>query len=102
MLLGDSSNWPLAGQSKKQSAVSHSTPEAELVAADHAAPTSGGPAVGLWQYFLADGGDVVIKFHEDHNTAVSVMRSGYSAAMRHIERTQAVCLRSLAEQMRRP
>ena len=101
MLLGPSSCWPIAGQSKKQTAVSHSTPEAELVSADHAVRTCGIPAVDLWQYLLADGGEICIDFHEDNNTAVTVMRSGYSAAMRNIERTHGVCLRSLAEQMKR-
>ena len=47
-------------------------------------------------------GDVVIDFHEDNNTAVTVLRSGWSSTMRHLERTHGVCLRALAEQMRRP
>ena len=102
MLLGPSSCWPLAGQSKKQTAVSHSTPEAELVSADHAVRTVGIPAVDLWQFLLAKAGDVVIEFHEDNNTAVTVLRSGWSSTMRHLERTHGVCLRTLAEQMRRP
>ena len=35
-LYGYHSFFPLAGQSKKQTAVSHSTVETEIVAADHA------------------------------------------------------------------
>jgi len=101
MLLGPSSCWPLAGQSKKQTAVSHSTPEAELVSADHAVRTVGLPALDLWQYLLYKAGEITIEFHEDNNAAVTVLRSGWSATMRHLERTHGVCLRSLAEHMRR-
>ena len=40
---------PLAAVSKKQTCVSHSTPEAELVAADHAVRAEGLPALPLWE-----------------------------------------------------
>ncbi len=46
-LYGPHSFFPLSGQSKKQTAVSHSTVEAELVAADHAIRMSGLPALPL-------------------------------------------------------
>ncbi len=45
---GPRSFFPLAAQSNKQTAVSHSTVEAEIVAADHALSTSGLPALPLW------------------------------------------------------
>ena len=51
-LLGPSTVYPLAGQSKKQGCVSHFTPEAELVAADHALRTSGLPALEVWDLLL--------------------------------------------------
>ena len=38
-----------------------------------------------------------IQFHEDNSTAVSVLKSGYSGAMRHIERNRGIRLRALAE-----
>ncbi len=41
--------FPLSGQSKKQAAVSHSTVEAEIVAADHAVRTGGLLALQLWE-----------------------------------------------------
>ena len=46
-LYGPHSVFPLTGQSKKQTAVSHSTVEAELVAADHAIRMSGLPGLPL-------------------------------------------------------
>ena len=46
--------------------------------------------------------ELVITFHEDNETAIVAMRQGWSSAMRHLERTHGVCLRSLAENMRKP
>ena len=40
--------WPLAGISKRQSCASHSTPEAEMVAASLALRQRGLPAMLLW------------------------------------------------------
>ena len=49
---GFQSFFPLSGQSKKQTALSHSSVEAEIVAADHAIRTSGLPALQLWERLL--------------------------------------------------
>ena len=95
-LLGPHSVWPITGQSKKQTCVSNSTPEAEIVAADHAIRTHGVPALDLWELILSSS-DLTIEFHEDNQTAVVVLKTGYSAAMRHIERTHGVKLRATAE-----
>ena len=54
-LAGPHSFFPLAAVSKKQSAVSHSTPEAEIVAADIAIRTLGIPAMDLWDVVLDSG-----------------------------------------------
>ena len=51
-LTGSHSFWPLCGQSKKQTAVSHSTVEAELVACNHGLRTEGLPALLLWEPIL--------------------------------------------------
>ncbi len=53
-LYGTHSFFPLMGQSKKQTAVSHSTVEAEIVAADHAIRTSRIPALQLWENSWTD------------------------------------------------
>ena len=47
-IYGPHSFIPLSAQSKKQTAVSHGTVEAEIVAADHAIRISGLPALPLW------------------------------------------------------
>ena len=43
-LLGPHTNFPIAGHSKRQGCVSHSTPEAEMVAMDFAMRSTGLPA----------------------------------------------------------
>ena len=48
-LYGDHSFFLLSGQSKKQTAVSHSTREAYIAAADHAIRSSGLPALQQWE-----------------------------------------------------
>ena len=45
---GPTTNFPIAGISKRQGCVSHSTPEAELVAFDFALRVPGLPALDLW------------------------------------------------------
>ena len=94
-LLGPNTVFLLVGQSKKQGCVSHSTPEAEIVAADHAMRTAGVPSLDLWERLL--GRSVTLEFHEDNETCISAMRCSHSAAMRHLRRTHGVCLRWLAE-----
>ena len=97
-LLGPNTVYPLAGQCKKQGCVSHSTPEAEVVAADHALRTYGIPCQDVWDVLL--GRDVVVSFHEDNETAIGAMRNGYTPALRHVKRTHGVCIRWLAERFK--
>ena len=47
-LYGPRTFSPLSAQSRQQTAVSHSTAEAEILATDHALRTSGLPALILW------------------------------------------------------
>ena len=60
--------FPLAGISRKQGAVSHSTPEAEIVAADVAVRLEGVPALPLWDLLL--GRPQQILFHEDNQAMI--------------------------------
>ena len=46
---GKRTRFPLAGGSKRQGCVSHSTPEAEIVAADVTLWTMGLPALSIWE-----------------------------------------------------
>ena len=51
-VVGPHTFLPLAAISKRQSAVSHSAPEAELVAAEHGVRMEGLPALTLWSVLL--------------------------------------------------
>ena len=61
---GPATWFPLTCASKRRTCVSHSTPEAELVAADFAVRTSGLPAQQLWNVILGRLAGLV--FHEDN------------------------------------
>ena len=60
--------------SKRQNAVSHSTPEAEVVAADLAIRTEGLLAIDLWSLLL--GRDLCVISHEDNQAMIVVCKSG--------------------------
>ena len=47
------------------------------------------------------GRQVALNFHEDNETAIIAMRSGYSSVMRHISRTHGVDLPWLASMFKR-
>ena len=47
--------FPINGQSKRQECVSHSTPEAEIVAADWALRREGLPMLDLWDVLVGRG-----------------------------------------------
>ncbi len=96
-LCGPNTLMPLAALSKKQPCVSHSTPEAELVAADLAVRCEGIPALIIWELIL--GRKMRLVFEEDNQAAIVVMKTGYSAALRHMGRTHKVCLRWLHERV---
>jgi hypothetical protein len=51
-LRGPNSFVPLGSSSKRQTCVSHSTPEAEIVAADFGLRSEGLPAITLWETIL--------------------------------------------------
>ena len=48
VVVGPNTNCPIAGISKRQGCVSHSTPEAEIVATAYSLRMVGIPALDLW------------------------------------------------------
>ena len=71
---GKRTRFPLAGGSKCQGCVSHSTPEAEIVAADVTLRTMGLPALSIWET-LTDSSPKLL-FHDDNQGVIGVVRSG--------------------------
>ena len=101
----------LNGISKKQDAVSHSTPEAELVAAAFAIRREGLPSAYIWDLILRSDNSpngkfkepksktaspskereqIVTTFHEDNETMIRVCETGRNPTMRHLGRVHIV------------
>ena len=70
--------------------MSHSTPEAEVVAADHGVRSEALPALDLAELVLDR--KVVVNLHEDNETAALALKNGKSPAMRYLHRTHRVSI----------
>ena len=97
-LTGPNSFFPLNAISKKQSCVSHSTPEAEIVAADLAIRTEGLPALQLWDMVL--GRPVKLLFQEDNQATIQILKTQKNPTLRHLNRTHRVNISWLCEVFR--
>jgi hypothetical protein len=94
-LTGPNTFYPLNAISKKQSCVSHSTPEAEIVAADLAIRTEGLPALQLWDVVLQRS--VKLKFQEDNQATIQILKTSKNPTLRHLNRTHRVNISWLCE-----
>jgi hypothetical protein len=92
---GSNTSFPLAGMSKKQTCVSHSTPESEIVAADLAARSQGLPALCLWEVILERY--VGLNFYEDNQACIQIVGTGKNPTLRHMGRTHRVDVKWLHE-----
>ena len=92
---GKRTRFPLAGGSKRQGCVSHSTPEAEIVAADVTLRTMGLPALSIWETLTESSPRLL--FHDDNQGMIGVVRAGRNPTMRHLERTHGISITSLHE-----
>ena len=90
VIQGRHTRFPVAGASKRQGCVSHSTPEAEIIAADFALRTMGVPVVDLWR--ILSGQEPKVIFHDDNQAMIAVIRSGKNPTMRHIERSHGISI----------
>ena len=72
-LTGPSTFFPLNGVTKKQTCVSHSTPEAEIVAANAAVRLEGLPALQLWDVILER--KVIATLLEDNQAIMQILKS---------------------------
>ena len=95
MAFGSHAGFPLAGGSKRQGCVSHSTPEAEIIAADYALRTHAIPIISLWKTLVQQ--DPKIVFHDDNQGMIAIIRSGQNPTMRHLERTHGISIQWMHE-----
>ena len=84
----------LTAASKKQTAVSHSTPEAEYIAAHHAIRAEGLPLQDLLEPLFGAG---TLHFFEDNETCSLAVRTGKAPSMKHLNRTHKVDIAWLHE-----
>jgi hypothetical protein len=98
LIRGPNTCFPIAGQSKRQSCVSHSTPEAEIASADYALRLCGLPALELWHCLLPH--KLGIYFHEDNQAMITVVNSGRNPTMRYLKRTHRVSVAWLHEKFK--
>ena len=94
-LRGPNSCFPISGVSKRQPCVSHSTPEAELVAMCLALRGTGLPGLMLWHTLLRHTPKIVL--HEDNQPMIRVLETGKNPTMRHLMRTHRVSVGWLHE-----
>ena len=94
-LQGTNANFPLSGASKRQSCVSCSTPEAEIVCGHYAHTNALTPAMDLWAALLPSGFSPV--FHEDSQAMIHVIKTGRTPTMRHLYRIHRVSVAWLHE-----
>ena len=99
-LKGPDSFMGLTGMSKRQTCVSHSTPESEIVAADCALRLVGLPALQLWDALLPRKAHIT--FHEDNQAMIRVCETGRNPTMRHLGRTHRVDVAWLHERFQEP
>ena len=71
---GPNTCFPIAGVSRRQTCVSHSTPEAEIVSADLALRHCGLPSFALWWTLLREKPRLM--FHGDNQTMMRVIGIG--------------------------
>ena len=87
-LVGTHSFFPLSAKVTKQTAVAHSTPEAEIVSANEAIRRVGIPALDIWEIALER--TVPLTLIEDNESTVCIIKSGRNPTMRHLSRTQGI------------
>ena len=75
---GPNTSFVLAAMSKKQTAVSHSSTESEIIAAETALRTEGLPTQTLMEHVLGlPPGGATLNFYEDNQSAIKIIESGY-------------------------
>ena len=95
VIRGQHTSFPISGMSKRQGCVSHSTPEAEIVAAGYALRCCGIPCLDLWQTLLPHKPGLL--FHEDNQAMIRVVETGRNPTMRYLHRTHRVSVGWLHE-----
>ena len=87
--------WPIAWRSKRQGSTASSTCEAETISMATALESEALPLLGLFSEAL--GRTVTLECREDNTQCISAVKSGYSAALRHLPRTERIAVGVVSE-----
>ena len=88
VLSGPHTHFPLAWVSKRQTSVSRSTTEAEIVSLAYSLYQEALPALSLWELILDR--PFHPKIHEDNQATILVAKKGFSSKLRCVQRTHNV------------
>ena len=94
VLSGPRTHFPLVWVSKRQTSVSRSTTEAEIVSLAYQEAL---PALSRWE--LISDRPFHLKIHEDNKATILVAKRGFSSKLRCVQRTHKVNLACVAEQL---
>ena len=92
---GQGRGMPLTWAARRQGSTSKHTQEAETVSLSTCLCEDAIPIQDLVSTILRRR--VPMTVHEDNSSAIIALRKGYSPALRHLPRTQRICLGSLHE-----
>ncbi|CAE7259976.1 unnamed protein product [Symbiodinium sp. CCMP2592] len=95
VLEGPNSWWPLSWASKKQTATSRSTTEAEIISLASGLFGEAMPMQELAE--LVFKREVDLYCYQDNSAVIQIVQSGYSAKLRHVSKTHRINLSSLYE-----
>ena len=87
--------WPIAWRSKRQGSTASSTFEAETISMATALKSEALPLLGLFSEAL--GRTVTLECREDNTQRISAVKTGYSAALRHLPRTERIAVSVVSE-----
>jgi hypothetical protein len=99
-LFGLNTFFPLDWYSKRQTATAHSTTEAELISASKMLRETLIPLMDLWALMLDRNVKGVI--HEDNMSTITVIESGYSPQLRHLQKHHRISLGLVHELCQNP
>jgi len=93
-------SWPAGWGATQQTCTASATAETETVAASHTLRKEAIPVQILLEHML--GKRLSIKMQIDNTQAISAIEKGYSKKLRHLARTQRVCIGLLNDLLRDP
>jgi len=99
VLVGSRTWFPLCWASKKQTAVSRSTTESEVVALAYSLFKDAMPMCSLWD--LLANRPMKLKIREDNQACILICEAGFSTKLRHITRTHKVNISSIKDELRK-